>query len=286
VRLGILAAGVGVLVGGATLWLALTGSGGSGGAAARKAAPARAPGASPAGVPPVDRPNPRQPPLPATVVEAEPEPGRELEPERVRDAGVDFVAARDALDLFDQYLAASEEEPDGVVRARIEAAIAAQLDDPAPALELLDRYLAYREAMRALVHDEGAPALSLERRLQRMRELRVAHFGPELAAELFEAEEKRWRADVERLRVLRDPALGPQERAERLEAIDAELPEAVRRSRATPTSPLLFRREEARLRAAGASDAEIDALREARLHGAERPHIEALDRLESAGDAP
>lgn len=200
----------------------------------------------------------------------------------MRDADGRFVPTRDALDLFDYFLAAGGEEPGAQIRARIEAAIAAALDDPGPALALLDRYLAYREDVRAWFERADAASLPLERRLQRIRELRRAHLGAELAETLFGEEEARWRVDVERLEVLRDPALAPEERARRLEALDAELPAPVREARDAATAALVLRRDEARLRAEGASDAEIGALREARFGAEAAARLTALDEARGA----
>lgn len=264
-----------VLGAGAGLWLALRATDETGTGPARETAPARvsAPGRSPL--------------APTAAAPALPESLRGTEPDGalVRDAEGRFVPTRDALDLFDYFLSARGEEPDALVRARIEAAIAARLDDPAPALELLDRYLAYREEVRAFFEEENAAALPLERRLQRIRELRRAHFGAELADALFAEEEERWRVDLERLRVLQDPTLAAEERTRRLEALDAELPESVREARSAATAALALRRDEARLRAEGASDAEIGALREARFGPEAAERLAALDRARAEWNA-
>jgi lipase chaperone LimK len=245
---------------------------------AREETPARVSAAPAPGGPPV-APTPEPAPLPGSLAGSEPDGGL------VRDADGRFVPTRDALDLFDYFLAASGEEPDDRIRARIEAAIAARLDDPAPALELLDRYLAYRAEARELFADDFAATLPLERRLQRIRELRRAHFGEELADALFADEEEGWRVDLERLRVLHDPALAEDERAARLAALDAELPESVLEARAAATAALGLRRDEARLRAEGASEAELDTLREARFGPEAAARLAALDRARAEWNA-
>lgn len=269
-----------LLAGGAALWMALSGPEGlgRGGRPAGDALPARVAAAPPPDAGGVGAVRSTAP-LPASLAGTEPDGGL------ARDAQGRFVPTRDALDLFDYYLAASGEESPERIRARIEAAIGARLADPAPAVDLLDRYLAYREAVRALFEDEGAAELPLERRLQRVRELRRAHFGAELSSVLFGDEEARWRVDVERLRVLRDPALDAEARAERLAALEAELPEAVREARAAATAASTLRRDEARLRSAGASDAELHALREARFGPAAAERLAALDRARADWDS-
>ncbi len=274
-RVRVLMGAAGVLAGGMAIWLAARAPDETGTEPARDPAPARVSASS---VPRDARASAELPPLPASLAGTRPDGAL------VRDADGRFVPTHDALDLFDYFFSASGEEPDARIRARIEAAIAEQLDDPAPALDLLDRYLGYRAEARALFTEENAAALPLERRLQRIRELRRAHFG-ELADALFADEEERWRADIERLRVLHDPALAAEERATRLAALDAELPESVREARAAATAASSLRREEERLRAEGASDAEIGALREARFGREAAERLAAIDQARAAWHA-
>jgi len=222
---------------------------------------------------------PGAPPLPASLVGTQPDGAL------VTDASGAFVPTRDALDLFDYYLAAIGEEPLETIVGRIERAIRERLDPPDAALELLARYLAYREEVRRLVATEGLDALSLERRAQLLRELRRGVFGAELAERLFGEEEDRVRQTLAWRRVATDPSLAPEERAERLAASEAELPERVqeRRARATVAQRLLV--EEAALRAEGASDGEIQALREQRFGANAAARLAALDRSRAEWDA-
>lgn len=263
----------------AALWLVWQPMNDADRGSARDEIPARA-SAPPA---PAERPAPAArdalPALPASLRGTEPDGAL------VRDADGRFVPTRDALDLFDYYLSATGEETDAEIRARIEAAIRARLDDPAPALTLLDHYLAYRAKVRELFADPFTASLPLERRLQRIRELRRSHFGAEIAEALFAEEEARWRVDVERLQVLHDPALDEDERADRLAALDAELPAPVREARALATAALTLRRDEAHLRAEGASDAEIDALRESRFGPEAAARLSALDQQRAEWNA-
>lgn len=207
------------------------------------------------------------PPLPASLRGVEVAGGLPV------DAEGHLVVVPAVLELFDFYLAATGEEPLAVIRARIEAAIDARLGPPAraEAHALLRDYLAYRESVRALAEGGGAD-LPLERRFQRLRELRRAHFGDAHAEALFAGEEARTRVDLARRRVAKDSSLTEAERAARLEALEAELPPEVRETRAAVRAATQLREAEARLREEGAGPAEIRALRERRLgpEGAER----------------
>lgn len=222
---------------------------------------------------------PGDPPLPASLVGTEPDGGL------VTDASGAFVPTRDALDLFDYYLAAIGEEPLETIVGRIERAIRTQLDPPDAALDLLDRYLAYREEVRRLVATEGLDALPLERRAQLLREIRRGAFGSELAARLFGEEEDRVREALAWRRIATDPSLAPDERAERLAALEAELPASVQERWARATIAQRVLEDEAALRAEGASDAEIQALHEREFGAEAAARLAALDRSRAEWDA-
>jgi lipase chaperone LimK len=197
----------------------------------------------------------------------------------VLDADGRLVVTPEALDLFDYFLAATGEEPDAMIRARIERAIEQRLPPRArpAALDLLGRYLAYREALRDLHASDALAAADLERRFQRIREIRRAYFDATEREALFAAEVERWRIDVERYRVAHDPGLTPEERADRLEALDAALPDEVRATRDAALAAVRLQADEAALREAGASDAEVQALREARFGPEAAARLAALD---------
>jgi len=189
----------------------------------------------------------------------------------------------DLLELFEYFFSATGEEPDEQIRRRIEAEIHARLSPPAraEALALLDAYLLYREQARELFEAGGAD-LPLEIRFQRIRELRRAAFGAGDARSLFGREEDRIRIELERRRVATDPGLSPEERTSRLEALDAKLPTEGVEARAAARAALDLRRDEARLRAEGAGDAEIQALRERRFGPEASARLAALDRERAA----
>jgi lipase chaperone LimK len=191
----------------------------------------------------------------------------------VVDEGGSFVANRDAIDFFDYYLAATGEETDTEIHARIVTALEARLDGEAArdARALLDLYLDYRKRAARLL---TGPRVGEDtaRRLQYIRELRREVFGAELALALFGDQEKRWFLDLERQRVLSDASLDPEARARQLAALeDAESSETIAARNAARAHRLL-RDQEAALREAGAGTAEIAQLREEQFgpEGAQR----------------
>jgi lipase chaperone LimK len=193
------------------------------------------------------------------------------------DADGHLVVAGAVLELFDWFLAASGEEPLAVIRARIEAEIDARLGPPADAeaRDLLDRYLAYRDAVEQMALAMGHE-LPLDRRFQLLRELRREHFGPDARA-LFGAVEERLRIELAQHRVSEDPTLSEAERAERLAALDAELPAEVRETRDAVLVASRLRAAERSLRETGAGEGEIDALRERMVGPEAAARLAALD---------
>lgn len=190
-----------------------------------------------------------------------------------------FAPGPEALGLFDYFLAATGEEPPERIRARIVAEIRRRLPAEAAreAEELLDRYLAYRDAARERFSGDASLA-DPERRFQLVRELRREIFGAGLAAALFGDEERVLAVDLERQRAVQRADLDPAERERLLAALEDQLPEAERAARREARAALELREAEAALRAAGAGPAEIEAERERRFGPEAAERLAALDR--------
>jgi lipase chaperone LimK len=196
-----------------------------------------------------------------------------------------FLPTPGARRLFDYFLSAAGEEPLDVIRERIALHVRGVLppEAAAGAVEALERYLGYREALRQLARAGQVPD-DLERRLQWIRELRQEELGPELARAFYAEEEEVMLVDLARREVLLDASLDAAERAQRLDALEARLPEAVRAARARATAPERTRREVERLRQRGASDAEVFAVREEAFGWEAAQRLAELDRSRAAWD--
>lgn len=199
------------------------------------------------------------------------------------DADGRFVPTADALALFDYFLAASGEESEAAIHARIVAEIHGRLSGEAArdAEALLDRYLLFRAELRELAEGAAAPG-DLEQRLQWVRELRRKHFGASVAEALFGEREDVARIDLERRRVALDASLDTAERRERLAALEEQLPEEVREARRSARAPQRANAEVAALREAGASDDDVFALRERRFGRDAAERLASLDAERSA----
>lgn len=244
--------------------------------AQRPAAGAPAAAVAPAApvIPPAD-------PVPPTALPGSLE-GTDADGVLEADAAGHLVVTIELRRLFDHFLAASGEEPIATMRGRIIAVLRARLPAVAAgeAIEILDRYLAYRDAARALATPPSDPRAGLDQ----VRDLRRKLFSPVVVQAFFADEEAAIYAALDRRDVLADTTLSAAVRDRRLAEIDARAPAAVREARAAATAPIDELNREAALRAAGASDQQIAAARTAALGADAAARLAELDRAHAAWD--
>jgi lipase chaperone LimK len=174
--------------------------------------------------------------------------------------------------FFDYFLSATGEESMETIHTRIVNEIQGRLRPTAAneAMDLLDRYLAYRERAAAL---GPADRDDLEAQFAALEEVRREVLGDHDAVALFGDEEDAGRMALERRRIAEDPRLTAEEKERALEEAEARLPEPEREARAEAVSALRLWQDEQKLRADGASPQELRGLRESRFGK------EAADRL-------
>ncbi len=279
---------VAALAGGAIVWRARRAAESS--PQARPLAPIRAFGSMPQEVRALDvgkqkAAKPPQAPAEAAA-ETEPLPGS-LEGTEVDGwLGVDddghLVVTPGARWFFDYFLSATGEEPPEQIRGRIVAEIKKRLPAAGAqeAIDLLDRYLAYRDRVRAL-QASGAPE-DAQRRLAQLHDIRRETFGDASCAALFGEEEQMQAVDLQRRQVLSDQTLAPDERERRLAALEQQLPPAARQARSEAMTLIRLQADEQQLRDAGGSADDIHALREQRFGTEAADRLDALDRERAA----
>ena len=281
-RVALVVASIGAVAGGAFVLRARTATE----APRRVRPPARvavvAPVARPQ-LPPFDAERPRPP---ASADASEPPPSS-LEGTDVDGwLGVDddghLVVTPGARWFFDYFLSATGEESPEQIRARIVAEIDKRLPAPAAreAIDLLDRYLVYRDRVRAL-QASGVPE-DVPARLAQLHDIRAETFGDANAAVLFGEEEQVQALDIQRRAVLSDAALSAEERERRLGEIEQQFPSAVRQARADSMTLIRLREDEQQLREAGASPEDLHALREQRFGAEAADRLAVLDRERAA----
>lgn len=217
------------------------------------------------------------PPLPASLRDTRVDGGL------ATDASGRFAPTPDARRLFDYFLAASGEEPDDVLIARIRAEIARRLppDAAVDANLLLDRYLAYRAQARELA-ESGLGEAPLEERLATLRVLRQATLGAEAADAFFAQEEAVDEATLARLRAAEDDGASPDERAAALAAAEEALPPLERERRRAARVAIDLRAAEQEILAAGGTPEEVQELRERTVGPEAAARLAALDAERAA----
>jgi lipase chaperone LimK len=180
--------------------------------------------------------------------------------------------------FFEYFLSASGEESLEQLRTRIVAEITKRLPAAGAraAIDLLDRYLTYRDQVGAL--QESGAAADLEQRLTQLHVMRQQIFGDANATALFGEEEQVQAVDLQRRRVLSDQTLSPDERERGLDALEQQLPATVRQARSETMAALRLQQDEQQLRDAGGSAEDVRALREQRVGAAAAERLDALDR--------
>jgi lipase chaperone LimK len=165
---------------------------------------------------------------------------------------------------FDAVLATYSPQPSAAELEVLTSAVRKCLSgrDADAAAALFRQYAALRKAQSDLESDPtGAAALSPMAWVDKLRQLRRHHLGPELADKLFGEEEKIAVNELERARLISDPSLTGAQRSEKLRALGAPQSAA---DEATALAASLQQQVEA-LRRGGAPESEIQALRERRL---------------------
>jgi lipase chaperone LimK len=232
----------------------------------------------------------------ADALRAQPGAARELArkslPPSVEEMGVDggltadpsghLIVAPGVREFFDYFLSATGEEPFSVLRPGIVAEIEKRLPPTAAqeAIDLLDRYLNYRERARGLYAEDGLSG-DLSAHLEQIRALRREVFGKDNAEALFGQDATEDYIALAESEVLRDPSLSQEERQRRLDALEQQLPEAVRQAHEEVTKPTRFLQEQEELQAAGGSSEEIRALREKYWGTEAADRLEGLDRRQA-----
>lgn len=160
------------------------------------------------------------------------------------DAAGNLLIAADIPHLFEFYLSALQEEPLEISLTRISLALAEQLQGPAleQARDLLKRYLDYKIALadldRSPVLADASGTYSLEaiaQRQQRLQALRQTHFAAAEHHAFFQEEEAYDTYMQQYLAITQTKDLDPAQRQEQLAQLERQLPEPMRAARAQAT---------------------------------------------------
>ncbi|MES0872630.1 lipase secretion chaperone [Sinimarinibacterium thermocellulolyticum] len=192
---------------------------------------------------------------------------------------------RRTRDLFDYFLAThgerSLEEIVAEIRRRADATLPA--DAARQAHDLLDRYIAYKQSAQTYLSQSVDPAQSIdwyqtaEQVFRTLVERRRQSFSTDEIEAFFGAEERYGEYALQRLRIETDDQLTDAQRTARLAALEAAAPAEIREVRERAVGHLEREAVVARMRAAGAGDAQILRYREAHVGADEARRLAELD---------
>lgn len=212
--------------------------------------------------------------------------------ERVSDVEVDGAVRLDMnrnlvldrqlrrfLDFFIGLAPEREQEP--AMKHRVQAVMEAKGVPGSvqrEVLDILDQYLAYREASEEMDLQTEPGSMDIVAAFETVYQLRREYLGPDVAEGFYGAEERRLRLALDRQRVMSDERLSAAEKSRALVQIDQSLPEHVRKSKETSQAVVSTVQQVQALRQSGANEAEIRELR-LRQYGAEATaRLEKVDR--------
>lgn len=184
-----------------------------------------------------------------------------------------------ALQLFDFYFNAIEEEPAARILLRIHNDLAQQLTGPAlaQARDLLKRYLDYRLALLDLPRGSPAPtAAAFGQHLHALAQLREQHFSQPERQFFFSGDDSQDQFLLGRLR-LNEQGLSPEEHRRQLAELEAQLPAEQRAARQQASRDGELHAATEALRATGASDEVIYQLRATTLDPQAASALQKLD---------
>jgi lipase chaperone LimK len=206
-----------------------------------------------------------------------------------QDAAAHLVVDEELAHLFDYYLSALGEQPLPAIRAGIERELHQRLSAPAAseAVNLLDRYIAYKRALATTERAQPASAdnaIAARARLDAMQRLRYDYFSPAEAAGLFGASDARDRETIALLEGARQETSGATARRATGQApspATSAIAAAERAERDAPVRILTLEATVQQARSRGADDNEVYRLRAAALSTEAAARLADLDREEA-----
>ncbi|AUH50781.1 lipase chaperone [Chromobacterium sp. ATCC 53434] len=182
---------------------------------------------------------------------------------------------------FDYYLATLGERQLPAIRAELRRHLAQTLGVKAlaQALNLFDRYVAYRQSLAGMTVAAGA---DLPQRLASVRAAKLRYFSAAEVEGLFGDEDRYDGFTAGRLAILADPALSAEEKRRRIAELERQLPPELRAAREEPVKHLELAQAEEALRRRGGGEQELYQLRAAMVGQAAADRLSDLDREQAA----
>jgi lipase chaperone LimK len=229
-------------------------------------------------------------PLPGTLE------GTVMQQALVVDEEGNLRISSDIKRVFDFFLSSIEEEDLSVILNRIQEYLDYSLDEPAlsQAKEIMNQYIALKkalfdfeversESLKAIMEQSGESKgetyLSLlNEQLEAQLNLRSLHLSPETHEAFYADEEAFDSYSLARMQVNADEGLSKEEKQARFAGIDAQAPADIVESRKQAQVTDILKTKTQALKASGASQQEIKALRTEMLGVEAAERFEVLDQ--------
>lgn len=205
--------------------------------------------------------------------------GTEVDGELRSDGLGNLIINHGLRRVFDYFLATLGEEDLTAIKARIAQHLHQHLPAPASAQgwALLQRYLAYDEALAALPPPDGS-AESMHRLLRERSDLRRAWLGQEAADAFFALDDAFDAYSLEQVALQQDDTFSAAERTTRQQQLERLLPSPVQQAREQMRAPVAVSQQIEALRAQGADEEAVRQLREQHFGRQAAERLQQLDQ--------
>lgn len=212
--------------------------------------------------------------------------GTEVDGELRADSEGNLIVEHGLRRVFDYFLATLGEEDLPAIKARIALYLHEQLPAlaAAQAWALLQRYLAYDEALAALPALDGSVE-SMHQLLRQRSDLRRAWLGQAAADAFFSLDDAFDAYSLERVALQRDDTLSAAERRARQQQLERILPAPIQQARQQMRAPVAVAEQVEALRAQGADEETVRQLRAQHFGPEAAERLQQLDEARSEWDS-
>lgn len=206
------------------------------------------------------------------------------------DGGSELQVSAELRLLFDYYLTATGEKKLPEIRAEIERVLDQKLSANAAlqAKNLLGRYIQYKQALvsvEANAHNISAGRTSMaaaaRQRWSAMQQTRQRFFSEKENQAMFGFDDAYDMDALNRMDVAENASLNPEQKQAQLQALDDALPVELREEKNAPYQVIRLEEQASKLRANGASDADIYNMRATATSAEAATRLAEVDREEA-----
>jgi len=206
------------------------------------------------------------------------------------DGGSELQVSAELRLLFDYYLTATGEKKLPEIRAEIERVLDQKLSANAAlqAKNLLGRYIQYKQALVSVEANaqnisagKTSMATAARQRWSAMQQTRQRFFSEKENQAMFGFDDAYDMDALNRMDVAENASLNPEQKQAQLQALDDALPVELREEKNAPYQVIRLEEQASKLRANGASDADIYNMRATATSAEAATRLAEVDREEA-----